>query len=62
MIRRKLLCLAGTLTMTCLLGIAAWGQTITSTIVGQVNDPSSGAVPGAQITVTNSETGISTQG
>jgi hypothetical protein len=62
MIRRKLLCLAGALAMTCLLGIAAWGQTITSTIVGQVNDPSSGGVPGAQITVTNSETGISTQG
>ena len=60
--RRKLLLLAGVLAMNFLVGIPAWGQTITSTILGQVNDPSGSAVPEAQITVTNTETGISNSG
>src|ERR1019366_10589033 len=60
--RRKLLLLVGVLVMNFLVGIPAWGQTITSTILGQVNDPSGSAVPEAQVTVTNAETGISTQG
>src|SRR5215467_6128351 len=36
-----------------------FGQVIVSSIVGRVTDPSGATVPGAQVTVTNSETGIS---
>jgi len=39
-----------------------WGQTITSTIVGQVNDPSGAGVPDARVTAKNAETGIATEG
>jgi uncharacterized membrane protein len=39
-----------------------WGQTITSTIVGQVNDPSGAGVPDARVTAKNTETGIATEG
>src|SRR5258708_31086407 len=39
-----------------------WGQTITSTIVGQVNDPSGAGAPDARVTAKNAETGISTEG
>ena len=39
-----------------------WGQTITSTIVGQVNDPSGAGVPEAKVTAKNAETGIATEG
>src|SRR6516162_11899028 len=39
-----------------------WGQTITSTIVGQVNDPSGAGVPGARVIAKNTETGLSTAG
>src|SRR6202140_3215429 len=38
------------------------GQTITSTIVGQVNDPSGAGVPDARVTAKNAETGIATEG
>ena len=39
-----------------------WGQTITSTIVGQVNDPSGAGVSDARVTAKNAETGIATEG
>ena len=39
-----------------------WGQTITSTIVGQVNDPTGAGVPEAKVTAKNAETGIPTEG
>jgi hypothetical protein len=39
-----------------------WGQTITSTIVGQVNDPSGAGVPDARVTAKNTETGIGADG
>ena len=62
MMRRQLLCLVSALIASFLLGVSAWGQTITSTVVGLVNDPSGSAVPEARITVTNVETGIATRG
>jgi Carboxypeptidase regulatory-like domain len=63
MTRRSIPYLAGAVVLNCLLvGISAWGQTITSTLVGRVTDPSGGAVPGAQVTVANAETGIITEG
>jgi hypothetical protein len=37
--------------------VAAQGET-TSAIVGQVNDPTNAAVPGATVTITNQETGL----
>ncbi len=39
------------------LRLLAQGET-TSAIVGQVNDPTSAAVPGATVTITNQETGL----
>jgi carboxypeptidase family protein len=39
------------------LGVFAQGET-TSAIVGQVNDPTNAAVPGATVTITNQETGL----
>jgi hypothetical protein len=39
-----------------------WSQTITSTIVGQVNDPSGAGVAEAKISAKNAETGIPTEG
>src|SRR5260370_33927844 len=39
-----------------------WGKTITSTIVGQVNDPSGAGVPEARVAAKNAETGIATEG
>ena len=44
------------------LAVYARGQNVTSTLVGQVNDTSGGGVPKAQITITNTNTGISTAG
>jgi hypothetical protein len=43
-------------------GVSGWGQTITSTIMGQVNDPTGAAVPGARVIAKHSETGISSEG
>jgi hypothetical protein len=62
MMRQKLLLLVAVWVMSLFVGTSAWGQTITSTIVGQVNDPSGGAVPEAQVTARNAETGIATLG
>src|SRR5215471_10089412 len=45
-----------------LLIVSGWGQTITSTIVGQVNDPTGAGVPDGKVTAKNAETGISTDG
>ena len=45
--------------LLCLLtGTAAFGQTTTGRLRGQVLDPSGGAVADAQVTVTNQETGV----
>jgi len=45
-----------------LVNVFGWGQTITSTIVGQVNDPTGAGVPEARVTAKNAETGIATEG
>lgn len=50
------------LLFTVLAGMAASAQMITSTLVGQVNDPAGNGVPRATITVKNEDTGIPTQG
>jgi hypothetical protein len=47
---------------SCLATVSGWGQTITSTIVGQVNDPSGAGVPGARVIAKNTETGLSIAG
>src|SRR5258708_2487398 len=39
-----------------------WSQTITSTIVGQVSDPTGAGVPDARVSAKNAETGITTEG
>ncbi|HEU5236794.1 MAG TPA: carboxypeptidase-like regulatory domain-containing protein, partial [Pyrinomonadaceae bacterium] len=38
---------------------SAWAQSITATIVGTVTDPGGAAVPNAQVTARNVETGLS---
>ena len=43
----------------CLVCGLAFAQIIVSSIVGRVTDPSGASVPGAQITVTNTQTGVS---
>ena len=47
---------------TVIASVSAWGQTITSTIVGQVSDPSGAGVPAARVIAKNAETGIPTEG
>ena len=42
--------------------IIGWGQTITSTMVGQVNDPTGAGVAEAKVSVKNVETGITSEG
>ncbi len=42
--------------------VSAWGQTITSSIVGQVNDPTGAAISDARVTVKNADTGITSEG
>ena len=46
-------------TQVLLFGGLVFGQIIVSSIVGTVADPSGAVIPGAQVTVTNSNTGIS---
>jgi len=48
--------------LSVIVGGFGWGQTITSTIVGQVNDPTGAGVPEAKVTAKNAETGIPTEG
>ena len=45
-----------------LVNVFGWSQTITSTIVGQLIDPSSAGVPFARVIAKNSETGIAVEG
>src|SRR5437870_13865907 len=45
-----------------LVNVFGWGQTITSTIVGQVNDPTGAGLPAARVIAKNAETGIATEG
>jgi len=42
--------------------VLGWSQTITSTIVGQVDDPSGAGVATAKVSAKNAETGISAEG
>src|ERR1051326_7766480 len=44
--------------LLCVISACGWSQIITSSIVGAVTDASGGVVPGAQITVVNTGTGI----
>src|SRR5438067_470092 len=39
--------------------VLVFGQVIVSSIVGRVTDPSGASVPGARITATNTQTGVS---
>src|SRR5436190_20062180 len=48
--------------LSVLVNVFGWGQTITSTIVGQVNDPTGAGVPEARVTAKNAETGIAMEG
>ena len=48
--------------LSALMAVFGWGQTITSTIVGQVNDPTGAGVPAAVVIVKNAETGIASEG
>ena len=54
-LRRSLLCLA----IFIMSGITAIGQLTTATITGTVTDQSGAAVPGATVTLKNTDTGIS---
>ena len=52
--------IAGLLTVCTLFSIALWGQAIsTSQIKGTVQDPSGSVVPGADVTVTQTDTNVS---
>src|SRR5438094_1151073 len=53
--RRSLICLA----IFMMSGVTAIGQLTTATITGTVNDQSGAAVPGATVTLKNTDTGIS---
>src|SRR6266404_9641859 len=44
-----------------LLGANAFGQAVTGRLLGTILDPSGAAVPAAQLTITNQETGIVTK-
>lgn len=50
-------------TLALLLGLAApaWAQFETATVVGTVRDSSGGVVPGAKVTLTNRDTGVSAE-
>ncbi len=46
-----------------LMSVAAWGQTqaVNATLAGTITDPNKAPVPGAQVTLSNSETGFRRQ-
>ncbi len=56
------LCLAGVVALLgafCFPGFTLWAQTPTGAISGMVEDESGAVIPGANITITNTDTGIS---
>ncbi len=50
------------LVLFILMSVSGWAQTITSTILGQVNDPSGAGVPAARVVAKNAETAIASVG
>src|SRR5216683_2697845 len=56
---RCLVCYALILGMALIVSMPAAAQRITGTLRGQILDPSGAAVPDAQVTATNQETGVS---
>src|SRR5262245_14419643 len=45
-----------------LVNVLGWSQTITSTIIGQVNDPTGAGVAEAKVSTKNAETGMTMEG
>src|SRR5579871_6865177 len=47
-----------TLAVVCLMGVGAFGQSNQGTITGTISDPAAAVVPGAQLEIKNTETGV----
>src|ERR1051326_7336616 len=57
--RRAAVCGSGLLALVLILTPnSIYAQTVTGTILGSVVDPSGGAVPNTEITITNQDTGV----
>ena len=54
------LCLA--FAVVCLIGVCAFAQSNQGTITGTISDPAGAVVPGAQLEVKNTATGVQYQG
>ncbi len=57
---RKKLGLICALSLALALIPQAFGQAVTATVVGQVNDATGSVIPGAKVTLTNQQTGVAT--